>query len=79
MSRLTNDGVLNDYSVPAQERMAFDQAPRRARARRASQRPVTMDTDSALRLARDQRKAADHAQAQSPMAQAIPGYARLKG
>lgn len=62
MNRLEG-GVLNDYSVPQMERMAFDHAPGAARR---------LTVDEALAAAREQ------AAKPSPLAKLVPGYDRLK-
>ncbi len=80
MSRLDANGFLNDYSVSQMERMAFDHAmpaPSRARPRVKPERVFTVAVDTALRAAAEQRAAADHERAESPIARAIPGYHRL--
>jgi hypothetical protein len=67
MNRLDPSGVLHD--------MAFDRAhPQLART---SERTFTVTTDCALRAAKEQRAAADHACEHSPIARAVPGYNRL--
>ena len=64
MAHLDRNGVLCDYGI--REVMAFDEAPARPRV-------LTVSVDEALKIAEQQRKAAD----QSPLAKLIPGYNRL--
>jgi hypothetical protein len=50
--------------------MAFDEA-------RPGERTFTVTANCALRAAKEQRDAADHAHRESPLGRLIPGYHRL--
>jgi hypothetical protein len=81
MNRLDSNGVLNDYSVSAIERLAFDHAapvttPRGSRRpARPGSRPLTVD--SALDVIEAERERARKARENSPLARLISGYYRL--
>lgn len=79
MSRLDGNGVLNDYSVPAMERMAFDHAvpPATRQPARRPARQASVTVDSALELIEAGRERARKVRESSPLAKLIPGYYRL--
>lgn len=81
-----SSGILFDHALGSirsvgKSGIVFDELPaplRRAQRRPAErERTLTVTVDCALRAAREQRTAADHARENSPLARLIPNYNRL--
>ena len=82
-----SSGILFDHALGSirsvgKSGIVFDElpAPLRPAQRRPArrERTLTVTVDTALRAAREQRTAADHAREHSPLAKLISNYNRLR-